>query len=245
DRLSALEPQVVVVVAYAHKIPDWLLELPVWGCLNVHASLLPRYRGASPVAAALLNGEAVAGVSIMRLDTGWDTGPVLARQRLPVALEDDAGTLTARLAQAGAQLLLDTLAGLAAGTVTPAPQDHALATYAPKLTRADGLLDWALPAEVLVRHVRAFTPWPGAYTFWRGKQLKVLRASAAPAVAGTAPGHVLPGAQVGTPAGALRLERVQLEGRKPLAIAEFLAGQPSLIGSSLTSRPVEGGAARL
>ncbi|HUZ78490.1 MAG TPA: methionyl-tRNA formyltransferase [Chloroflexota bacterium] len=235
ERLGALEPHVVVVVAYAHKIPGWLLELPPWGCLNIHASLLPRYRGASPVAAALLHGDSVAGVSIMRLDAGWDTGPVLAQHALPVAAEDTAGTLTAKLAEAGAELLVNTLAGLVAETVIATPQDNALATYAPKLTKADGLLDWALPAEALVCRVRAFTPWPGAYAFWQGRQLKVLQASAASATAGTEPGRVLPGARVGTADGVLRLERVQLEGRKPLSIADFLAGQPSFIGSSLTS----------
>ncbi|MDE3078032.1 MAG: methionyl-tRNA formyltransferase, partial [Chloroflexota bacterium] len=220
SQLEALSPDVMVVVAYAHKIPSWLLELPPWGCLNVHPSLLPRYRGASPVAAALLNGDHEAGVSIMRLDDGWDTGPVLGRRAVPVRPDDTAGTLTDRLAMVGAELLTQVLAQLQTGTAAAFPQDESQATYAPKLTREQGRLQWSKPAQELAREVRAYSPWPGSYTFWNGKLLKVLGAEAmgseelgVKSEGRERPfGRVLPGLRVTTGGGLLALNTVQLEG---------------------------------
>ncbi len=234
EELEGLQPQVMVVVAYAHKIPNWLLALPPWGCLNVHGSLLPRYRGASPITAALLNGDTEAGVSIMRLEEGWDTGPVLKMRGIPVAPDDNAGTLTNKLAQLGAELLLEVIHGLEAGELTAAEQDHSRATYAPKLTKGDGLLYWSRSAEQLSREVRAYNPWPGSHTFWEGKQLKVLHVHLVEGPIADAPvGTVLPGLVVVTGDGLLGLDRIQLEGRKAVTAKEFLAGQSSIVGSRL------------
>lgn len=232
--LERLKPDVMIVVAYAHKIPYWLLTLPPLGVLNVHASLLPRYRGASPVAAALLNGDDQAGVSIMRLAEGWDTGPVFKQRSLDVEPEDNAGTLTDRLAQLGAELLVEVVNLRVRGMITAKPQDESQASYAPRLQKDDGRLDWCKPADRLAREVRAYTPWPGSFTAWNGKLLKVLRASP---VAGSSPigppGTVGQGLLVATGDGQLALQQVQLEGRKAMDAAEFVRGQPSVVGALL------------
>jgi methionyl-tRNA formyltransferase len=239
DELERLKPEVMVVVAYAHKIPYWLLTLPPLGVLNVHASLLPKYRGASPVAAALLNGEAETGVSIMRLAEGWDTGPIFRQRAIPIAPDDDAGSLTGKLAAVGAQLLVDVLRLRVKGMITAKPQDESQASYAPRLKKDDGRIDWAKPAEQLAREVRAYTPWPGSFTYWNGKMLKVLKASSREPATGahSPPGTVLDDLLIQTGQGALALERVQLEGRKPMAAEEFLRGQPAIIGSQLRPEP--------
>jgi methionyl-tRNA formyltransferase len=223
----------MVVVAYAHKIPYWLLTLPPMGVLNVHASLLPKYRGASPVAAALLNGDDETGVSIMRLAQGWDTGPVFRQRTLAIQPEDNAGTLTDKLAALGAELLVEVIGLRVRGMITAKPQDESLASYAPKLSKADGRLDWSKPAGQLAREVRAYTPWPGSYTTWKGKMLKVLAATPDASSSQVEPATVLPGLRVATGQGELELERVQLEGRKPVSAKEFLAGQAGIVGSLL------------
>ena len=225
DSLERLKPEIVVVVAYAHKIPYWLLTLPPMGVLNVHASLLPKYRGASPVAAALLNGDEETGVSIMRLAEGWDTGPVFRQRALDIQPDDDAGTLTDKLAQLGAELLVEVVNLRARGMVTPKPQDESKASYAPKLKKEDGRIDWTKPAERLAREVRAYNPWPGSFTLLDGKLLKVLKArQAASSKRQEPPGTVLPGLLVATGDGELALERVQLEGRRPMKADEFVRG---------------------
>lgn len=234
EQLEALKPEVMVVVAYAHKIPYWLLTLPPMGVLNVHASLLPRYRGASPVAAALLNGDAQTGVSIMRLAEGWDTGPVFRQRTLPIQPEDTAGSLTDKLAKLGAELLVEVLNLRVRGMITPARQDESKASYAPRLSKEDGRLDWTKPAERLAREVRAYSPWPGAFTAWQGKLVKVLAAHPEDGgQPGSAPGMVLAGLRVACGQGLLALDRVQLEGRKPMDAAEFLRGQPSIARATL------------
>ncbi len=234
ERIESIKPEVLVVVAYAHKIPYWLLTLPPLGSMNVHASLLPRYRGASPVAAALLNGDAEAGVSIMRLAEGWDTGPVFRQRSIPIEPHDNAGTLTDKLASLGASLLVEVLQLRVRGMITPVRQKEALATYAPRLTKEDGRIDWSKPASRLAREVRAYTPWPGSFTHWDGKLLKVLAATARePSLESRPIGSVVEGLEVVTGAGTLRLEQVQLEGRKPMAAAEFLRGQPAIVGARL------------
>ncbi|HLG70511.1 MAG TPA: methionyl-tRNA formyltransferase [Chloroflexota bacterium] len=233
DELERLKPEIMVVVAYAHKIPYWLLTLPPMGVLNVHASLLPKYRGASPVAAALLNGDEETGVSIMRLAEGWDTGPVFRQRALPIAPDDNAGTLTDKLAQLGAELLVEVVDLRARGMITPRRQDESRASYAPKLTKDDGRIDWTKPAIQLAREVRAYTPWPGSFTTWDGKLLKVLAAKPSTAAGSGPPGAVSPELTVATGEGALALERVQLEGRKPMDAAEFLRGQPAIAGAVL------------
>jgi methionyl-tRNA formyltransferase len=234
ETLEGLKPEVMVVVAYAHRIPYWLLTLPPMGVLNVHASLLPRYRGASPVAAALLNGDVETGVSIMRLAEGWDTGPVFRQRRLPIQPDDTTGSLTAKLARLGAELLVEVLNLRVRGMITPARQDESQASYAPRLSKEDGRLDWTKPAERLAREVRACSPWPGTFTTWQGKLVKVLAARPLPeSDAGAAPGTVLPELRVACGQGELALERVQLEGRRPVDAGEFLRGQPGITGAVL------------
>jgi len=233
DELERLKPEVMVVVAYAHKIPYWLLTLPPMGVLNVHASLLPKYRGASPVAAALLNGDQETGVSIMKLAEGWDTGPVFRQRSLPITPDDNAGTLTDKLAQLGAELLIEVLDLRVKGMITAKRQDESKASYAPRLKKEDGRLDWAQAAESLAREVRAYTPWPGSFTHWDGKLLKVLQARPEPTSTTGQPGLVQPNLHVQTGSGVLALERVQLEGRKPMDAKEFLRGQPAIVGARL------------
>jgi methionyl-tRNA formyltransferase len=234
DTLERLKPELMVVVAYAHKIPYWLLTLPPMGVLNVHASLLPKYRGASPVAAALLNGDEETGVSIMRLAEGWDTGPVFRQRTIAIEPDDNAGTLTDKLAQLGAELLVEVVGLRVRGMITPKPQEEAKASCAPRLTKDDGRIDWSKPTERLLREVRAYTPWPGSFTTFEGKLLKVLAARAkAKGQRPMEPGTVLEGLAVATGDGELALERVQLEGRKPTNADEFLHGHPAIVGARL------------
>jgi methionyl-tRNA formyltransferase len=178
-QLKAWSPDVIVVAAYGQILRPVVLDLPPYGCINVHASLLPRWRGAAPVQAAILHGDRMSGATIMRMDTGVDTGQILSQVSVPIGADETAGTLSVRLAEFGAQLLLDTLPGYLDGSIQPQPQDDDLATYAPLLKKADGELDFSQSAEALERQVRAFNPWPGAYTKWKGQPLKVHHAHAA------------------------------------------------------------------
>lgn len=235
--LRAWQPEVIVVAAFGLLLPQEVLEIPSYGCLNVHASLLPRWRGAAPVAAAILAGDRETGVTIMLMDEGMDTGPVLTQVREHVRPDDTTGTLTERLAHLGADLLVDTLPRWTRGEITPQPQDDTLATYAPALRKEQGWIDWAEPAVIVERKVRAFLPWPTAMTRCGGRVLKVLRARAEPDVRGSQPvGTVVPwdeGAAVVTGEGVLVLLEVQMEGRRPLDIAAFLHGARGFIGSHL------------
>lgn len=241
QELGALRPDLILVAAYGKLLPPETLALPPHGCLNLHPSLLPRYRGPSPVATAILEDAAVTGVTLMQLDPGMDTGPILAQQAIPLRGDETAATLTGDLFRIGAQLLLDNLAGWRAGQLPARPQDDSQATVTRKLERADGIADWNLTAAALERRRRAFTPWPGLATYWQGKSLRLLEVTALegqnwPAAA---PGQVvaLPAAEtpagIGTARGILALKRVQLEGRRPAAAAEFLRGYPDLVGSRL------------
>lgn len=237
ELLRNLQPEAIVVAAYGLILPREVLEIPPHGCLNVHPSLLPRWRGPSPVAFAILAGDEYTGVTVILMDEGMDTGPILARSDpVPIGPEDTTATLTPKLAEIGAELLLETLPRWAAGEVTPEPQDDSKATYSRLLTKADGAIDWERSAEEVWRMVRAFDPWPGAYTRWQGRLLKILACRPVPGNSGRPPGTVVPfdsGAAVQTGDGLLRLERLQLEGRRPLAIDEFLRGYPAFIGSRL------------
>src|SRR3954468_8901143 len=179
-RVREAAPDVIVVAAYGLILRREVLELPRLGCLNVHASLLPRHRGAAPISAAILAGDPETGVCLMQMEVGLDTGPVLARLSTPIAPTDDTPTLTDRLALLGRDVLLETLPQWAAGEIVPVPQDDSLATYAPKITREDARLNWSRPAEDLWRQVRAYRGWPDAFTTWQGKQLKILAARAEP-----------------------------------------------------------------
>lgn len=240
EQLAELKPDVIVVAAYGRLLPKPVLELPPHGCLNLHPSLLPRHRGPSPVAAAILEGDEVTGVSLMLLDEGMDTGPVIAQREYDFIGEETAGELTDTLFAMGADLLAEKLSPWMQGELQAQPQDNAQATVSRKLERADGLADWTLSAETLARQCRAYAPWPGLYTQWQGKTLKLLSVTAFPDYrTGTvSPGQVVAvglrkGIYVVTGKGMLALERVQLEGRRAVPGEEFLRGYPDFIDGFL------------
>ena len=235
--LRALAPDVIVVAAYGQILPAEVLAIPPRGCLNVHASLLPRYRGAAPVAAAILAGEKETGVTIMLMDEGMDTGPILSQAACSISPQDTRESLGARLAQLGADLLMDTLPHWLAGAIEPRPQDHSQATYCRIIAKQDGLIDWSQSAVEIWRRSRAYYPWPGIYTYWRSKLLKVLRAEALPHWSGEGePGRVMAldeGLAVATGEGALLLGEVQLAGKRALSAEDFARGQRDFVGSVL------------
>lgn len=241
QELADLQPEVIVVAAYGNFLPSQVLHAPPHGCLNLHPSLLPRYRGPSPVASAILDGVTVTGVTLMLLDQGMDTGPIIMQREYPISSKETAEGLTFSLFQMGSRLLLENLASWMAGVLTSNPQDGSRATVTRKFERKDGLADWNLPAAVLERRRRAFTPWPGLYTTWQGRGLKLLDVAALtpPTGPGFEPGLVvaLPDrecpAAVATGDGLLGLKSLQLEGRRALTAAEFLRGQPQFLGSQL------------
>ncbi len=234
--LEDLALHLIVVAAFGQILPPEILQLPSHGCLNIHASLLPRWRGASPVAAAIRAGDAETGVTIMQMDEGLDTGPIIATRATPISPEDTTGALTERLAMLGAELLVETLPAWLAGGATVTPQDETRATLTRPLRKEDGRLDWSHSAEELSRLVRAMTPWPGAFTTWQGKLLKVLEAAAIPNNDDGAPGacYLLPPEDLNGPLacvcgqGALALRVIQLEGKRALTSAEALRGYPGL-----------------
>ena len=242
-QVAAMAPEAMVVAAYGRLLPPALLQVPRFGTLNIHPSLLPRHRGPSPVAAAVLAGEEMTGVSVMLIDEGMDTGPVLAQVEEPIRPEDTTETLTERLFRRGASLLAATLGPWARGEVRPQPQNDAQATYTRPLRKEDGEVDFREPAERLGRQVRAYTPWPGTHTTWEGRRLKLLEVAPLGASSVTAqPGEVvsLPASGpapvgVGTGDGTLGLLRVQIEGRQPVAVRDFLAGHAAFVGATLPS----------
>lgn len=236
--IAELSPDLAVVAAYAQILPRDVLSLPRFGCINVHASLLPRWRGASPMQAAILAGDEFTGVSIMMMEPSMDTGPVLAETITRIDDADSAPDLERRLSEAGALLLTSVLPCYLAGGIEPVSQDPAAATYAPLIRKEDGKADWALPARVIWRASRAYRPWPGLYSYWRGKQFKILSCRAEDSGGGTAgPGMVLAlgshAAAVATGDGVLRLDEVSLEGGRAMPIGEFLAGHRDIVGSRL------------
>jgi len=239
--LTALEdllPDVIVVAAFGQVLPPAVLKMPKYGCINVHASLLPKYRGAAPIHRAIINGEQETGITTMFMDEGLDTGDILLQEALPITDEDTAGTLHDRLAQLGAQVLVKTLAGLSAGRLARRPQDHARATYAPPLTRADELIAWDAPARSVFNQVRGLNPWPGAATLWNGRILKIWRVEVAreePLVAGTLPGQVRAadpgeGLLVQANPGLVRVVELQIQGGRRLNAEDFLRGHPIAVG---------------
>jgi methionyl-tRNA formyltransferase len=228
------------VAAYGQWIPSEVFDLPPKRSLNLHPSLLPRHRGAAPVVGALLAGDKEVGLSVLFVEDEMDVGDLLAQVRVPIVKGDTTGSLMDRLATLGAPLFVDTLAAWVAGQIEPQPQDHAQATWIGRLEKNAGLIDWSLPAEVIVRQCKAFSPWPGTFTFFRGKRLLILRASELAVgdgpYADVGPGSVVQmGSAVGvtTGDGLLGLERVQLAGRRPLEIEDFLRGQRMFIGARL------------
>ena len=245
EGVASLQPEVIVVASYGRILPSEMLGLPPKGVLNAHPSLLPRHRGPSPVVTAILEGDTVTGVTIMLMDEGMDTGPIVARQQAEVTPQETASALTERLFRLGAELLVETLPAWEAGRVTPMPQDESGATTTRLYTRAEGEMDWTLPAVILERRLRAFDAWPGCYTRWKGRELHILRGVAledAVLLEGGSPGDVVtlprgsaaPVAVV-TGQGVLGLLRLQPEGRRPQDALEFLRGYRDFTGSRLPS----------
>jgi methionyl-tRNA formyltransferase len=226
DALRRLAPDLIVVAAYGQILRPEVLSLPSFGCLNIHASLLPRWRGASPVQHAILAGDNETGVTIMKMDEGLDTGPILAQRATPIAADETAGMLAERLAQMGADLLMEILPAYLSGKIQPRPQPAEGVTYAPLLKKEDGLLDLTRSAEELSRQVRAFSPWPGAFIEWQGAPLRIWRARPSPEES-PRPGirlKVQGRAALGTGQGVLILEEVQPAGRNRMSSQAFLAG---------------------
>ncbi|KTB47948.1 methionyl-tRNA formyltransferase [Dehalogenimonas alkenigignens] len=240
DELRSLAPDAIIVAAYGLILPQSVLQIPVHGCINVHASLLPRHRGAAPVAAAILAGDEFTGISIMRMDAGIDTGPVFATASIPICDNDTTGSLTERLAYLGSNLLLEVLSRITGGEISPAPQPAAGATYAPMLAKEQGCIDWNRSAIEIWRQVRAFQPWPGAFTTWDGRLLKLIETqpldipAAAPAGTVTAlAGRPSMPFEIVTGDGVLGVKRLQLEGKKAATAEEFLRGARGLAGAIL------------
>jgi methionyl-tRNA formyltransferase len=240
-QLRDLEPRVMVVAAYGEILRPQVLAIPPAGVINVHPSLLPKYRGASPIEGALLAGEQETGVTIMLMDEGMDTGPILAQRSVAIELEDSAGSLAERLARLGAELLLDTLAPWLDGRIEARPQDGAQATYTKPVSKEDAVIDWALPAMEIWHRVRAYNPRPGARTWWEGDQLNVLRGRALAEWKGQGgPGRVVQttsGVAVVTGEGALLLEDIQLAGKRTMGIEDFVRGQRQFVGAELGQQP--------
>ena len=232
-----LSADCAVVVAYGLKLPKAVIDAPRLGCLNVHASLLPRWRGAAPIQRAILEGDTVTGVSIMQIDEGMDTGPVLLAREVPITADTTAGTLHDALAALGAEMIVEALAGIEAGTLEPVPQAADGVTHAPKLSRADGRLDWRRRAVELERQVRAFNPRPGVWVEYEGQRIKVLASAveeAAPSGGDTEPGTLIDDALgVATGSGVLRLLRVQRAGKDPQDAEAFILGYPLAAGTRL------------
>jgi methionyl-tRNA formyltransferase len=227
ERLEILRPDAILVVAYGRIIPAWMLDLPRLGCINLHGSLLPKYRGAAPIQWAIANGERETGVTTMRIDEGLDTGPMLLAEKVWIAPEETAVDLYESLADIGARLMVKTLHGLASGTIAPVAQDPAQATLAPILTREDGLIDFSRSAQNIYDRWRGFQPWPGAHTTLRGKKLIVHRMRVA-AEGGIEPGTLQVQAdamRAGCGGGtAVVFDEVQMEGKRRMSAGEFLRG---------------------
>ncbi len=235
QQLQAWAPDLIVVAAFGQLLKPAVLDLPRFGCINVHASLLPRHRGAAPIAAAILAGDDETGITIMRMDVGLDTGPTLTTRAIPIASTDTTASLSVRLAEVGADLLIDTLPGYLAGTIIPQPQPDQGATYAPQLKKEDGRLDFTETAEELARRVRAFSPWPGAYCLWEGQPFKVLEAR--PISGRGLPGTVsggLDGPALTCNDGQLLLITVQPAGKRPMSAIDFARGSRHFVGSHVS-----------
>jgi methionyl-tRNA formyltransferase len=231
--LRGLKPDLIVVAAYGHILPQTILDLPEFGCLNVHTSLLPKYRGAAPIQWAIAGGETETGVTVMKMDAGLDTGPIISQWRTPILPEDNSSTLHDRLARLGAELLIETIPDFVAGKIQPKPQPAEGVSHAPKIKKEDGRIDWNLPAKTIWNRLRAFTPWPGAFTFLAGEPklsrpagLKIWRAETVGQSGST--GEILSadktGIVVGCGENALRILELQRDGGRRLNAAEFLAG---------------------
>lgn len=246
EALRAWQADVFVVAAFGRILPQVILDIPPHGCINVHASLLPKYRGAGPIQWAVINGETETGITTMVMDAGMDTGAMLLQERVPILPEETAGSLSVRLAAVGARLLLETLRRLEAGALTPQPQDNAQATLAPMLKKEDGLVDWTLPAKRLANRIRGLTPWPGAFTWLNDERLVICSASAGTMPNGGLPEGSKPGTIVDvakdallvlTSDGVLKITEVQPASGKRMTVRQYLAGHPLTSGTSLVTLP--------
>jgi methionyl-tRNA formyltransferase len=232
-QLGGMAPDLIVVMAYGQLLPQVLLDIPRLGCLNLHTSLLPKYRGAAPIQWAIANGDATTGVTLMKMDAGLDTGPIVATEPTIIAPEDDAQTLHDRLGLIAARLLSQSLSGYSEGRLVPQTQPTEGVSVAPKIRREDGRLDWTMAATILANRIRAFTPWPGAFTHLPGgakpRLVKIWKASAVPGATGS-PGEVIAasgsGLVIACARDALGIHELQLEGARRLPVAAFLAGHP-------------------
>ncbi|MBO8125972.1 MAG: methionyl-tRNA formyltransferase [Firmicutes bacterium] len=238
SELEELAPEAVVVVAFGQKIPNWLLELPKYGCINLHPSLLPKYRGAAPIPAAIRNLEEVTGVTTMLMDEGWDTGDILLQEEVPIKPGETGGELHDRLMVLGASLMVETLEGLEVGTITPVPQDHSQATYAPRLSKEAARIDWRQSAEKIVAGIRAYNPWPVAWTLCGDDPLKIWQGEARAGQSLEAePGEVVSASKEGilvqATGGQVLITRLQRPGGKPMDAGAFLNGYPLGAGTKL------------
>lgn len=240
-QIACFKPDAIVVAAFGQILPQSILDIPRYGCINVHPSLLPKFRGPSPVAAAILAGDEFTGVSIMQMDAGMDTGPVFTRAQIPINLHDTTGILTDKLARMGARLLVDVLVSWFRGELKPQPQSEVGATYSSTVKKEDGEINWSLLALDIWRRVRAFQPWPGCFTRWRGKQFKIVEAEPLKQRKSVKAGKVIALANegaafgVGTGSGILKVTTVQLEGKRVMSAGDFLRGQREFIGTTLPS----------
>ena len=232
--LRALAPDLIIVAAYGLILPQAILDIPPCGCVNTHASLLPRYRGAAPITAAILAGDAETGVTLMQMEAGLDTGPILVQRAIPIADDDTTATLTPKLANLAAEMVHDNLERLLAGEITPQPQDHSRATEFKTIRKEEGQIDWTRSAVEIERRVRAFNPWPSAFTFWNGVQLKIIFAQASAHTTNAKPGSVFKmqnDIAVATGEGTLILREIQLAGKRAMNVQEFVRGQKEFVDS--------------
>lgn len=237
QKLRELQPDAIIVVGYGRIIPPWMLQLPRFGNINVHASLLPKYRGAAPIQWSIAGGETTTGVTTMRLDEGLDTGDILLQKEIPILPDDTAVTLAPQLAAVGAELLIETLRGLEQGIISPVAQDHSRATLAPILKKEDGFVDFPRSATEIHNRLRGFQPWPGAYTLFRGKNLKIVAARPAQEGIPVAAGQLhVAGDKLFVGCGSetvLELLQVQPEGKKAITAREFISGYRPAQGERL------------
>ena len=234
EALRLWDADLFVVAAYGQILPQALLDLPRRGTVNVHASLLPRWRGAAPIQAAIRAGDRASGVTIMLVDAGLDTGPLLAKRELPLAKDETGGSLHDKLSRLGAELLAETLLRYLSGSIEPQAQDDSLATYAPQIKKEEGRINWDCSAQSIERLARAFTPWPGAYTSWQDAQLRILAGRKGEGSA--EPGRVIVidgAAAIGTGDGLYIPTRLQMAGKRPLDIADFVNGYRNFVGARL------------
>ncbi|MFP4453561.1 MAG: methionyl-tRNA formyltransferase [Desulfobacterales bacterium] len=228
SKIREIRPDLFVVAAFGHILPKRLLELPAMGAVNLHASLLPKYRGPCPIQWAIINGETETGVTSMLMDAGLDTGEILLSQKTPIYADDTAGKLHDRLSQISTDVLTRTLEGFCKGSIRPVPQNHAMASYAPLLKKSDGHLDWTRSAEYLERFIRGMSPWPGAYTYWDKKRLNIYMAEVRPCSRNRQPGTVIEAfdneLRVAAGKDAVSIMEIQAESGRRMDITEFLKG---------------------